>query len=272
MENPQEQYNNNHVNDLHGNLTQIPVHLLRFISTTGECSEQRKERERKEDETNQQSKSNSFYYGVYDTVNHFVNYYYGPSSSRKNQFTQLLNKIFSGILIAQSQPSLESELINQANTNNQTNTNNQVINSRGNGLCAYNCLYMFLTMSRPDILDLYDTNDFAVFKQKIRDMAVYSLDSEIREFMIPLIDDPSTPDLDPIFTSFVNFTGINILMININDNTFMYTKSQFTNNYKAPPSDYLVIIRKAEHLMFLHSNKDFTHRQLLYQQIESNIN
>jgi len=236
-----------------GNLSEIPDSLLKFISTTGECPEQRKIREINEEEKKQLIPSDSYYYGVYDTIDHFVNFYYGYTSHNKKKFTELLNKIFKDVLVPWS--------------------GNQVINSRGNGLCAYNCLYMFLIMSRPDILNLYDINEkFTEFKSSVRNMAVEYLDPEIRECMTPLIDDTSTPDLDPIFTSFVNFTGINILMININDNTFMYTKSQFTNNYKAPPSDYLVIIRKAEHLMFLHSNKNFTHRQLLYQQIESNIN
>ena len=101
-------------------------------------------------------------------------------------------------------------------------------------------------------------------------MAVNSLDQEIREVMIPLIDDPSTPDLDPIFTSFVNFTGINILMININNNTFSMTKSKFV--HKDFPTDHIVIIRNASHLMFVHSNSNYTQRQQMYQQIDSNTN
>ncbi len=247
--------NTQYLNSKHGKLSQIPTRLLRYISTTGECPEQRKERENKEDETNQQINSDSFYYGVYDTIDHFVNFYYGPDSSRKDQFTQLLNKIFAGVLVPWS--------------------GNQVINSRGNGLCAYNSFYMFLTMERPDILELYDLNSdltkqFDDFKQKVRDMAVNSLDSSIRDFMIPLIDDPSTPDLDPIFTTFVDFTGINILMVNIDINTFKCTKSKFT--HKDFPSDHIVLIRRAEHLMFLHSTKDYTHRQLLYQRVDSNVN
>lgn len=233
-----------------GSLTQIPVKLLRFISTTGECPEQRKDREKQEDETSQQIFSESFYYGVYDTVDHFINFYYGAPSARKDQYTQLLNKIFAGILVPWS--------------------GNKVINSRGNGLCAYNCLYMFLVMTRPDILELFDSGeDFSKFKEKVRDMAVNTLDLEIRDFMIPLIDDPSTPDLDPIFTSFVNFTGINILMVNINDNAFTVTKSKFS--HQDFPSDYLVVVRKACHLMFLHSNKDYTYRQHLYQRVDANV-
>lgn len=229
-----------------GNLLKIPTNLLRFISTTGECPEQRKTREKLEDELSHPIMSDSFYYGVYDTVEHFINFYYGGPSARKDQYTQLLNKIFAGILVPWS--------------------GNKVINSRGNGLCAYNCLYMFLVMSRPDILKLFGVDrEFPKFKEAVRDMAVNSLDEEIREFMVPLIDDPSTPDLDPIFTSFVNFTGINILMININDNTFTFNKSKFV--HKDFPTDHLVIIRKACHLMFLHSSKDYTHRQQLYQRV-----
>ena len=253
MDNLNDAHNIQYPISKYGNLSQIPPNLLLFISTTGECIDERKEREKQETESGELKNSDSFYYGVYDTIYHFVNYYYGSSSSRKDQFTQMLNKIFTGILIPGS------------------GSGNQVINSRGNGLCAYNCLYMFLIMSRPDILDLYDDNkDFRIFKQKVRDMAVNSLDSAIKEVMIPLIDDPNTPDLDPIFTSFVDFTGINILMVNINDNTFSCTKSKFT--HKDFPSDHIVIIRKADHLMFLHSNKDYTYRQLLYQQVDSNIN
>ncbi len=233
-----------------GSLTQIPVKLLRFISTTGECPEQRKTREKQEDQISQQIFSESFYYGVYDTVDQFINFYFGGPSARKTQYTQLLNKIFAGILIPWS--------------------GNKVINSRGNGLCAYNCLYMFLLMTRPDILKLFNCGeDFFQFKEKVRNMAVNSLDKEIKDFMIPLIDDPSTPDLDPIFTSFVDFTGINILMVNINDNTFTVTKSKFS--HRDFPLDYLVIIRKACHLMFLHSNKDYTHRQQLYQRVDANV-
>jgi len=235
-----------------GNLSKIPTNLLRFISTTGECPEERKAREKQEDELGHgMIMSESFYFGVYDTIDQFVGFYYGGPSSNRDQFTQLLNRIFAGVLVPQ--------------------TGNQVINSRGNGLCAYNSLYMFLTMTRPDILSLYDVeNKFDGFKQFVRDMAVNSLDQEIREVMIPLIDDPSTPDLDPIFTSFVNFTGINILMININDNTFTFTKSKFT--HKDFPTDHIVIIRKASHLMFLHSDSDYTHRQQMYQIIDSNTN
>lgn len=235
-----------------GNLSKIPTNLLRFISTTGECPEQRKARENQEDELGHGIISESFYYGVYDTIDHFVGFYFGMhSSSNKEHFTQLLGKIFAGILVPLS--------------------NNQVINSRGNGLCAYNCLYMFLTMTRPDILELYDVESkFAGFKEFVRDMAVNSLDQEIREIMVPLIDDPSTPDLDPIFTSFVNFTGINILMIYINDNTFTFNKSKFV--HKDFPTDHIVIIRKASHLMFLHSDSDYTQRQQLYQLIDSNTN
>lgn len=237
-------------NPKQGNLSQIPIRLLRFISTTGECPEQRKARETQEDESGQQISSESFYYGVYDTVDHFVSFYYGVPSARKDRYSQLLNKIFAGILVPWS--------------------GNQVINSRGNGLCAYNCLYMFLTMTRPDILELYGANgEFTEFKKTVRDMAVNSLDLEIREFMVPLIDDPSTPDLDPIFTAFVDFTGINILMVNINDNAFTCTKSKFT--HKDFPTDHLVIIRKACHLMFLHSNKDYSHRQRMYQQVDLNV-
>lgn len=233
-----------------GNLLKIPTNLLRFISTTGECPEQRKAREKQEDETAQEIFSESFYYGVYDTVDHFINFYYGGPSARKDQYTQLLNKIFAGILVPWS--------------------GNKVINSRGNGLCAYNCLYMFLVMTRPDILKLFDYGeDFSKFKEKVRDMAVNNLDPEIRDFMVPLVDDPSTPDLDPIFTAFVNFTGINILMVNINDNNFTVTKSKFT--HKNFPSDHIVIIRKACHLMFLHSTKDYTHRQQLYQRVDANV-
>jgi hypothetical protein len=234
-----------------GNLSKIPINLLRFISTTGECPEERKTRENLEDELGHQIISKSFYYGVFDTIDNFVNFYFGVPSSNKDQYTQLLSKIFVDVLVPWS--------------------GNQVINSRGNGLCAYNCLYMFLSMTRPDILELYDVNSkFAEFKQFVRDMAVNSLDEEIREVMIPLIDDISNPDLDPIFTSFVNFTGINILMININNNTFTFNKSKFT--HKDFPTDHIVIIRNASHLMFLHSNKDYTHRQQLYQQIDSNTN
>lgn len=238
-------------NPTQGNLSKIPSKLFRFIATTGECPEQRIQREKQEDKLNEQVvESDSFYFGVYDTVEHFVNFYYGFHTTRREQFTKMLNKIFAGVLIPWS--------------------SNQVINARGNGLCAYNCLYMFLTMNRPDILELFDSGGkFSEFKTKVRDMAVNSLDPEIKEFMTPLVDDPSTPDLDPIFTAFVAFTGINILMVNINDNAFTFTKSKF--EHKNFPCDYIVIIRKACHLMYLHSKKDFTHRQLMYQIIESNI-
>ena len=234
-----------------GNLSKIPNNLLRFISTTGECPKQRKTRELDEDKDEQIKPSELYYYGVYDTINHFVNFYYGQSSSNKNKFTELLNKIFKNVLVPWS--------------------GNQVINSRGNGLCAYNCLYMFLIMSRPDILNLYDIKEkFTEFKNSVRNMAVEYLDPEIREFMIPLIDDTSTPDLDPIFTSFVNFTGIYILMISINNNEFTISKTKFINDYY--PNDHIVIIRNASHLMFLHSNSNYTHREKLYNLIDSNTN
>jgi len=129
---------------------------------------------------------------------------------------------------------------------------------------------MFLTMNRPDILELFDSDGkFHKFKMRLRDMAVNSLDPKVKDFITPLIDNPSTPDLDPIFTAFVDFTGINILMININDNTFTFNKSKF--EHRNFPSDYIVIIRKACHLMYIHSKKDFTHRQLMYQTIDTNI-
>ena len=60
---------------------------------------------------------------------------------------------------------------------------------------------MFLTISRKDILDLYDITNFIEFKNSIRHMAVNSISEDIKEFMEPLIDDPNTPDLDPILTS-----------------------------------------------------------------------
>ena len=240
--------NNSYQVPIQGNISQIPPTLLRFISTIGECREERRLREEKEDETNKQILPTGSY-GVYDTIDHFVNFYYGFPSTRKDQFTQMLTKIFTGILVPWS--------------------GNQVINSRGNGLCAYNCLFMFLTMTRPDILDLFDSNDnFPKFKQYVRDMAVESLDTEIKEFMEPLIDDPSTPDLDPILTSFVDFTGISILMVNINDNTFTFTVSKFS--HKDFPSDHIVLIRKACHLMFVHGNGNYTGRQQIYQQIDKN--
>ena len=244
-----ETQNNQYQNPKQGNLSKIPNRLLRYIATTGECPEQRKERESREDETNSLIIADTYYFGVYDTVNHFISFYYGVQSARKDRYTEMLNKLFNGILVPWS--------------------GNQVINTRGNGLCVYNCLYMFLTMTRPDILALFDCGEiFSDFKTKVRDMAVNSLDPEIKEFMTPLIDDPSTPDLDPIFTSFVDFTGINIIMININDNTFTFNKTKF--EHKDFPTDYIVIIRKACHLMYLHTTSNITHRQHMYQLIDSN--
>lgn len=244
--------NDSSTNTYHGNIYKIPFGLLQYVATTGECPEQRREREQREEScgvTAYRPVPGQFYYGVYDTVEHFVKFYFGFPSARETKFRTMLNRIFAGVLVPWS--------------------GNQVINTRGNGLCAYNCLYMFLSITRPDILELFDSGKrFAEFKSSVRDMAIQSLDPDIRDFMTPLVDDPSTPDLDPIFTAFVDFTEINILMISINDNSFTWTKTKFS--HRDYPSDHIVIIRKACHLMYLQTNSNYTHRQQMYQLIDSN--
>lgn len=237
----------------HGNITKIPFKLLKYISTNGECPEERKQRELIEGTNHictHQPLSDKYYFGIYDSIDQFTNWYFSAPTPGRIKFESILNKIFAGVL--------GSGL-------------NQVINSRGNGLCAYNCFYLFLKTTRPDILDLFGSSvEFNEFKLIIRDMAVGLLNPEIKDFMISLIDDPSTPDLDPIFNAFVDFTGINILMININNNEYTYTKSKFS--HRDFPSDYLVLIRNACHLMYLHTTGDFTHRQHMYQLVDSNSN
>jgi hypothetical protein len=232
-----------------GDISNIPRDLLRYIATSGECPRERIIREQTEDKTQELIISDSFSYGVFDTVEQFVNFYFGPYVNiRRQYFTELLEKIFADTL-----PSPTCS----------------IINSRGNGLCVYNCLYMFLKLSRPDILVLFSPDStFTQFRENLYTMAINSLPKEIKDFMIPLISDPSTPDLDPIFTSFVDYTGINVLMININSNNFTYNISKF--DHKDFPNDYIVFIRNSSHLMFYHTCGDYTERQRISQVIEKN--
>lgn len=249
MEFTQESLNNNIKSTCQGDISDIPRDLLRYIATTGECPSERIIREQIEDETQELIISDSFSYGVFDTIDQFVNFYFGPYDNiRRQSFTELLEKIFANTI-----PSPISS----------------IINSRGNSLCVYNCLYMFLKLSRPDILVLFSPDSsFTQFRENLYTMAINSLPEEIKDFMIPLISDPSTPDLDPIFTSFVDYTGINVLMININSNNFTYNISKF--EHKDFPNDHIVFIRNASHLMFFHTCGDYTERQQISQVIEKN--
>lgn len=250
MEFTQEVMNNNINTIYQGDISKFSKEILRYISTTGECPKDRKKREDLEDELQELIFSDSFSYGVFDTIEQFVNFYFHPYevNTRRQNFTTLLEKIFNNTLPLD---------------------NCTIINSRGNGLCVYNCLYMFLKLSRPDILDLFfEDCSFDLFKANLYTRAINMLPQEIRNFMIPLISDPSTPDLDPILTSFVDYTGINIIMININNNNFTYNLSKF--DHKDFPNDYVVLIRNACHVMFFHVGEDYTRRQKIAQIIERN--
>lgn len=238
------------------NITNLPLWMLRFIATNGEDSIERELREKLEDEIGQPIFNSDVTYFVFSSANEINNFYFprfDPTSQRHIMFTGMINKIFASIF--------------------DNNFGVQLISARGNGLCAYSCLFMFLKTSRPDILDLFGTENFSVFRQTVRDMAVNNLNPEIRENVEELIDDVSCPELDPIFTAFVEFTGIAIITVKIDSNVNKYNISKF--EHRDFPQDHIVIIRNSAHIMFLHTNFNFTDgytkRQQIFQQIERNI-
>ena len=218
----------------------LPHNLLQYVSSN-ETPEERQIRERK--------RPHDGPYNVFDSIEELTDYYFNDSSPKKRPLFQLFVKLFERIFIPDYRI--------------------QIINSRGNGLCAYNSLYMYLQLTgKQDIIKIItqdDTLNFDKFRENLRQMAINTLDESIKEFMVPLIDDTNAPELQPIFNAFVSITGINILVIDVNTDTLI---NQFFIFEHTSPIDYIVLLRKGSHVMLIHTyTNDIYIRQQIYQNI-----
>ena len=187
-------------------------------------------------------------YTVFDSIEELTDFYIRDDSDRKRQLLKLFNRFFGQIFIPENRM--------------------QLINTRGNGLCAYNSLYMYLQLTDKQEIIKIITNDgtdnFESFRLQLRDLTIKTLPIEIKDTMIPFIDDTNHPELQPIFNAFTQMTGINIILIDINITTFKHKIYKFEDK---TPWDYIVLLRIPAHVMLIHSHtNEFRIRQQIYQQ------
>lgn len=199
-------------------------------------------------------------YNLYDNIKELTDsYILDDNSPRKRSLLELFNKLF-GEMFIESHPM-------------------QIINTRGNGFCAYNSLYMYLQLTdKQEIIKIItndDTDRFESFRQQLnlltkkvlfKDKPLYYTEEIFQETLIG-IDDMNAPYVEPIFKAFTQMTGINIILIEANEKNNIFNSTIHTYKDEAP-WDYIVLLKKASHIMLIHSHRnEFRIRKQIYENI-----
>ena len=234
-----------------GLIDTIPRDLLQFISSA-EIPEERIARE----------KINPYEgpYHIFDNIEELTQYYINPDSDKYQNVLKLFNAKLSSIF----NPIYAT----------------QIINSRGNGLCAYNSLYMYLKLTDKQEIIRIITGGSDKFEDFHRALNRFTKDillldrhiyGDLYDETLRGLDDENAPYVEPIFKTFNKITGINILLIDATkqrDSQYNFTIYNFKVEDEIPdetPWDYIMLLKTAAHIMLIHSHGEFSSRKEMYE-------
>ena len=213
--------------------------LLRFVSTEGEVPSERKAREENEDRTGQLFQPPGPYQ-IFDSHNELT-----TNSFAIRRYNTIFNRIF--------------------NVENPGSV--QLINSRGNGLCGYNSIWIFLnlvfspfTLTFDQLLESLQIND------RVRNYLIAVRPEVVEDDIKATMLDTNTPNIEPHIYYFSEIFKLNFMVLDIENSDGNCNYSSHASNI-----DSIIVVKKGGHFMLLFNYLGPEERLRTFNQIIENI-